>query len=628
MATIVTIHGTYAHGSGEPTPSDAESWWRPGSGFAREIANKLEGVGPGETRQPVAVEAFEWSGENSEVARRRAAEALLTRLGSLDAKGETYAIVAHSHGGSVVANALLAAAARQRPLAGLQRWITVGTPFVEMRRQRLLFERLSLIEKVVLVASLMLLVMFATFLVAQLLAGVERIQVLLEQRTLLTALLMSVPAIIITAILTFIDRRRVFFYRRSTIERARSQFGPRWTALWHGSDEAIQGLRSVGQAKVELFSSGFATARLTLVAVIALPLAYLIAVSSPSAMLSLADFLKNSVYEVDKLTARAEAYARDRGRVRDMAVAMREQSQRQADGQQQAGWSRVREQRRQLTEKYPDYRQLARALRFKCEFLMEPVRPGAGDGRDWGCNPERRRPCADGRLCGGGRDRVINSELMLHIAMDNVTSSVINDDTRFGNWTTLVHAILPMLIVPVVSILVALLLTLIVRALAGLVSALLARVLNRVTVSEAKQAIYGNDTEGETAFGAGPRPPWIEAGAPALPADVSARITERANAATEASLAKFRNALSEIALAEGPPHQASIVSNYFTWKELVHTSYFDEPAVRAMIARDLAESGRFAASEAFTADPLHAQAGAWLASIRQAPRAQAEAAAS
>ena len=58
---------------------------------------------------------------------------------------------------------------RRLPLHGLKQWITVGTPFIGMRPMPRLVDRLNLVQRVVLVASMMLLMMFLFFVTGQLL---------------------------------------------------------------------------------------------------------------------------------------------------------------------------------------------------------------------------------------------------------------------------------------------------------------------------------------------------------------------------------------------------------------------------------------------------------------------------
>lgn len=129
MATILTVHGTNASG-----PAEGEHWWQRGSPFEKHMREFVEGSDGRLEMVPVL-----WDGANSELSRQGAGSALLKELATLEAKKEPYCIIGHSHGGSIIATALIEAAHSNRPLNSLSRWITVGTPFVASKRKRLLF---------------------------------------------------------------------------------------------------------------------------------------------------------------------------------------------------------------------------------------------------------------------------------------------------------------------------------------------------------------------------------------------------------------------------------------------------------------------------------------------------------
>ena len=119
MATIFTVHGTNASG-----PEEGTSWWQRGSPFQRHVRELVEPVSGELKFQPIV-----WDGENSESSRRHAANALLGFMRSAEQANEPYCVIGHSHGGSVIANALLQGVVRKNSFQGLKQWITVGTPF-------------------------------------------------------------------------------------------------------------------------------------------------------------------------------------------------------------------------------------------------------------------------------------------------------------------------------------------------------------------------------------------------------------------------------------------------------------------------------------------------------------------
>lgn len=124
-SVAILIHGTFA---GEQANS-GKKWWQHGSPTATQLEAKLpEGI-----RVARDTEVFHWSGENSERGRSKAAAELLLHLDRQEAAGLEYHLVGHSHGGSVIWNALKMATIKRQPLDGLRSWTTVGTPFLQHR---------------------------------------------------------------------------------------------------------------------------------------------------------------------------------------------------------------------------------------------------------------------------------------------------------------------------------------------------------------------------------------------------------------------------------------------------------------------------------------------------------------
>ncbi|MFV0294890.1 MAG: hypothetical protein ACK5JT_02080 [Hyphomicrobiaceae bacterium] len=622
MATIVTVHGTFAHsetppsGATSPDPQDLQ-WWQPGSTFDHDMHALLEArhtLEQGQSAGPVEVKPFVWSGDNSELGRRKAGDALLRELQVLDAKGEDFCVVGHSHGGSVVGWALLKSAARRRPLKGLKRWITVGSPFVALKKERFLFQRLDLIRKVVFVASFMLLAIFLIDVAAQLWFASERANTLawLQRRGLkwmVTAALMSLPIVIFYFGLKFWDARSLLHYRRGVRRRALSYFGGRWLPLTHTDDEAVQGLAFLPGARVDVFDKQFAVSAITSLSIIAVPVLYLALLSWPSAMVNLADFLNTHLYksnypqtEAVLRTARKARYEwlhNLRARMpADGVVVQKPMTQLERDD--------VRERyiaaRKAITENLPGKREAEHALKFRHTFF---------ENRDG-------TPCNDGKLCGNGENFRINSRLLLYLATNQVTSTIAGDDSVLADRRSLWSIAIPALLVPVFSGLLALLFMLIIRTLGTLISSASSSVLNRLTNSEVKRAAFGNDTEGETAIGSTDRPNWIERSPPRLPPAIGDEITRYSDSVASNSLSKFRQAIGELASAE-PKHTAdTALTTYFTWKELVHASYFDVPDFRKLVARAISECDGFAPTECFEHDALFATTAGWLGEIEGA----------
>lgn len=138
---IITIHGTFA---GHQSDS-GQKWWQLGSKF-----NQLLTAPEHSTSPQIVVEPFHWSdGPNSEFARRKFGLKLFDRLEGLERKNESYILLAHSHGGSVIHHALIASIRKGRELNNLKKYITVGTPFLHMRKNSFLYSRLNFFGKVI-----------------------------------------------------------------------------------------------------------------------------------------------------------------------------------------------------------------------------------------------------------------------------------------------------------------------------------------------------------------------------------------------------------------------------------------------------------------------------------------------
>jgi hypothetical protein len=608
MATIITVHGTFASATtpdpnGGPAPDP--QWWEAPSAFEHDLRQLVD------ARQgTLEVKPFEWGGDNSEVERRDAGARLTKQMRELEAKGEPYCVIGHSHGGSVVSSALLESAARKEPLQNLRRWITVGTPFVNLKKERWLLNRLSLIQKVIFVASMMLLLMFLVYEAANLLSGEQRLFGNIFPRILVvTAVMTSLPAVFFYFVLRYLNSRSLLLYHRRITRRARENFGARWLSLAHPDDEAIQGLSLLPDAKLFFFDKSFAVSTITLISVIALPVLYFAILLSPQTMVGIADWLKTEIYD-ENASPEAEAALKALRQQLFTARKSEGKSVTAPDGgatsvppkDRQTAWREYREKRQALVVQFPNLDAIERGLRFKQRFFES-----------------NGQPCEGGTLCGGGHKLDVNSGLLLHVVTDEISWALGAAD--LGDWRQrwLWSLLVPAVLVPLIFGLVALTLMLLIRGIATVISNVSSQFLNSVTNSEVKRAAYGNDTEGETAIGATDRPTWLDKSPPRLPGAIAELVTDYSNIAASQSIAKFRHAIGRIATAD-PKHTAdTAISTYFTWKELVHASYFDVPEFRKLIAQAVSRSDGFAASERFKADPDFQRTAQWLAEIEGTP---------
>jgi hypothetical protein len=78
MATIITVHGTFASG-----PEEGEKWWQKGSEFERDVREFVEAENGNLDFRPHI-----WDGMNSETSRRAAGRDLLQEVKRLEARNE------------------------------------------------------------------------------------------------------------------------------------------------------------------------------------------------------------------------------------------------------------------------------------------------------------------------------------------------------------------------------------------------------------------------------------------------------------------------------------------------------------------------------------------------------------
>lgn len=611
MATVVTVHGTFAHSAGTADalnidPGSEAQWWQRGSQFDADV----KGLVAGADGSPVDVVPFTWSSLNSEIDRRNAGSALLRVLRGLDARSEPYCLVGHSHGGSVIASALIESVAHKKPLTHLKRWITIGTPFVGMRKERFLFTRLTLPRKVMFVASLMLFLMFLFYVAGELFANGFRVRSERYYTALLfNGLMMTLPILFFYTVFRYLDGRELMGYGRGAVQRARDHYADKWLPLCHKDDEAVQGLRYLPKVQYHFFDRNFATSTLTKAAIVVLPLAYLFVVTSPTLMLGISDFLQHRVYDVQEFADEDAAATEAREEIRALQDRMRTARETaERGGLEPAAAEEARQRmrgirlqmraKRQLLERqFPEFAAVERAQRFKRRFLM---REG--------------KPCEGGRLCGGGHDYALNSKLLFHVVTDELSSTVVDEGVFQGAIGNVLRLLVPVVLVPLVFAVIALGVLALIEYLAAYVSAALSRGLNYLTLSEMKRSTFGNDTEGEVVLGADYGPSWLEPVTCLLPDEVSDEITVHSNAMASQSLAKFRNAISTLAFSE-EENKGGLITNYLSWKELVHTSYFDVHEFRKIIVQAISQSEGFAPTDEFKRDGDFDRTTMWLAEL-------------
>ena len=133
--TLIIVHGTWA----APEPGNTR-WYQPiegepaAKGFIGKLDAALEQRGSParcwahcSQGEPI----FHWSGENSWIARTHAASRLGDYVAKLGNEGWRCHIVAHSHGGNVVVEALPQITEAPGSAGSLGMMVTLGTPFID-----------------------------------------------------------------------------------------------------------------------------------------------------------------------------------------------------------------------------------------------------------------------------------------------------------------------------------------------------------------------------------------------------------------------------------------------------------------------------------------------------------------
>jgi hypothetical protein len=490
MATIVTVHGTFSTG-----PLEGQKWWQLKSVFATRLPELIEG-----TDGSLAIEPFVWDGLNSEMSRRAAGARLAARLTELEAKGEPYAVVGHSHGGSVVSTALLNSARAREPLSHMQRWITVGTPFIKTQRQRFLFSRLGVLGKAIYLTLLTLLVL------GVLISLTGSISPDLVSWIMVACTFLG-PLALFYAILRYQEARRSLRFNRKHLGFAERNFADRWLSLWHAKDEAVQCLKAVKSLDVTIFPRNFAASTLNLLAIAIIPLMCVLVLTSKPTMDAIAD----RVFTVLEAESKESIYPSAGADISENAAVL---------------------------------------------FIGMIVLP-------------------------------------VHLVAPGLAFDELSYPAQIGL----------LVLVVVMLIAAAFLLTLIFSELARIVSHGLSLLLNPMTLTQLKRVTYGSDTQEEFATDASEWPTWLKHGYPPLPLAVAYGIEQASDYAIGSAIPKFRNIIDSLTAADTAEATSNVIAEYLTWRELIHTSYFDQEGFVKLIAFALCHTQGFRPTAAFAEDP-------------------------
>ncbi len=550
MATILTVHGTGATG-----PETGEQWWQKGSEFEgrmRRLVEPEEGDAGELNFQPVI-----WDGANSETSRRATGTELCGKMNELEARGEPYSIIGHSHGGSVISAALINHAGKRCTLDHLKSWITVGTPFIQSRKERFLFLRLGVIGKVTFGVLLLLNLVFALPFVIPVTTGyigqgvMNGLNAITFFFLVLFIIVMFIPIIAFYLAARRMERGNMHRYDGAAKSFLIKEFRPRFVSLWHRDDEAIQGLGALKLLSFDIFETNFAVRGIKVISFLIVPALCAILVFSPGLMKDLFDTLKPMYY---RTFANAKVYE---------------------------GSNKIGEKHRSI----------------KIGVSVERQLPE--NGKDVGVNIVTAAKLFYG---------------VLEYAACKMTSNFIKCDDANRQGITIGFATL-----------LALVFFKVLSYSGGWVSRLIStgfsRMLNPIARGQIRASAFGSDAEEGTAVDARAWPMWMERGQPALPDELANEIQVHADKAAALAIPKFRNAARLFASSRDDANPAStgsknasstdMLSDYLTWDELIHTSYFTNQRFCKLVAYALTQNGGLRASAAFKADPDYALVAKW-----------------
>ena len=155
---------------------------------------------------------------------------------------------------------------------------------------------------------------------------------------------------------------------------------------------------------------------------------------------------------------------------------------------------------------------------------------------------------------------------------------------------------------PLLLLLTSLAITFAMSGLANGVSAFLSGKLNPLTMSQVRATALGSDTQEDIAVDAAEWPMWMGKGFPPLPEPLGPALQATSDAAVSKVVPKFRNALGSFAAAKSSQEKSDMLSEYLTWDELIHTSYFHNPQFLKLVAYTISQTDGFHASKAFRED--------------------------
>lgn len=134
-------------------------------------------------------------------------------------------------------------------------------------------------------------------------------------------------------------------------------------------------------------------------------------------------------------------------------------------------------------------------------------------------------------------------------------------------------------------------------------------------MSQIRASALGSDTLEDRAIDAADWPMWLGQGYPPLPDPVGSEIQAYSDSAISKVVPKFRDAVRSFTATTGNQERSDMLSEYLTWDELIHTSYFYNTKFCKLIAYALIQTEGFRATEAFRNDPDFEAVADWYSDL-------------
>lgn len=239
MVKLITVHGTFASRDSD----SGDSWWQRGSPFMKDVQALIG--------ERLDVQPFHWSGQNSEMDRRRTGANLADTIN--DCK-EPPIVVGHSHGGSAGIQALLVMFIKkgQASAEKLRGFMTVGTPMFRFRSNLNPFARFDVVGRILLLVAIGMLAMKAGDIASQVRGGDSDITGFFGGVVEFVSSIQFGLAALTLVWLWGYSRRNTKRARYFKDNRLIETFRERYVALNHQQDEAINGLQKANTIQPKL----------------------------------------------------------------------------------------------------------------------------------------------------------------------------------------------------------------------------------------------------------------------------------------------------------------------------------------------------------------------------------------